>query len=92
MADHEELQIVILEEITAYLTEEGRERTVLDLDDRVIESGLDSLGLAVVVTRLEDRLGYDPFGDYAGDAYPQTVRELVTFYQERRPVAGRQDH
>ncbi|MFU8783457.1 acyl carrier protein [Aliidiomarina sp.] len=45
------------------------------------ESGLDSLGFAVVVARLEERLGYDPFSRLPEDQFPHTFSELVAVYR-----------
>jgi acyl carrier protein len=51
-------------------------------DDLVLlESGLDSLAFAVVVTELEDRLGFDPFSESAEPYYPQTVGDMVAYYE-----------
>jgi hypothetical protein len=46
--------------------------------------GLDSLGLAVVVVRLADSLGMDPFGYGKGAASPVTFGELVRMYESPR--------
>ncbi len=43
----------------------------------LLESGLDSLGFAVLVTRLELSLGYDPFSLMEEPVYPQTLGEFV---------------
>ena len=50
----------------------------LDDDLPLLESGLDSLGFAILVARLEDKLGVDPFA--SGDAFPTTLGELIAFY------------
>jgi acyl carrier protein len=51
-------------------------------DDLVLlESGLDSLAFAVVVTRLEEELGYDPFMESPEPYYPQTLGEFIEFYE-----------
>lgn len=47
----------------------------------LLESGLDSLGLAIVVTRLEDILGYDPFTDSDLTAPPVTLGEFIQIYE-----------
>ena len=44
-----------VDEMGGTLTQELNDNTVL------LQSGLDSLGFAVLVSRLEDELGYDPF-------------------------------
>ncbi len=54
---------------------------VLDDDTVLLDSGLDSLGFAVVVTRLEEELGYDPFVLMDEPIYPRTLGEFVELYQ-----------
>jgi len=50
-------------------------------DDLVLlQSGLDSLGFAILVTQLETELGYDPFTLMAEPFYPRTFGELVEVY------------
>jgi acyl carrier protein len=53
-------------------------------DDLVLlESGLDSLGIAILVARLEDVLGVDPFTEFASAemAYPVTLGAFIEFYE-----------
>ena len=47
------------------------------------DSGLDSLCLAIVVARLEDELGVEPFSAAAADdlPFPTTIGEFVKFYE-----------
>jgi hypothetical protein len=47
----------------------------------LLDSGLDSLGFAVVVARLEDRLGVDPFNASEGTLFPVTFGEFVKCYE-----------
>ena len=54
---------------------------VFDDDLVLLESGLDSLAFAVVVTELDDRLGFDPFTESDEPYYPQTVGDLIAFYE-----------
>ncbi len=51
-------------------------------DDLVLmDSGLDSLGFAILVARLEDTLGVDPFSS-ADDAYfPVSLGDFVSVYE-----------
>lgn len=58
---------------------------VLHDDTVLLDTGLDSLGFAVLVTRLEDELGYDPFSLSDDAFYPQTFGEFVRFYEEHAP-------
>jgi acyl carrier protein len=47
----------------------------------LLDSGLDSLGIAVLVTRLEDELGFDPFSDSALISPPVTLGEFIGVYE-----------
>ncbi len=51
-------------------------------DDLVLlDSGLDSLGLAVLVTRLEDTLGIDPFTASDITVPPVTLGDFIQLYE-----------
>jgi acyl carrier protein len=55
-------------------------------DDMVLlDSGLDSLGFAILGTILEDELNYDPFSISTEAYYPRTFGEFVDFYYKNRP-------
>ena len=54
----------------------------------LLDSGLDSLCLAVIVARLEDRLGVDPFGASDDMAFPVTIGDLVGRYETALATAG----
>ena len=52
-------------------------------DDLVLlESGLDSLCVAILVASLEDELGVDPFGSGEDVNMPTTVGEFVRLYED----------
>ena len=51
-------------------------------DDLVLaESGLNSLGFAVLVARLEDALGVDPFTASEEAVFPVTLGDFVKVYE-----------
>jgi acyl carrier protein len=51
-------------------------------DDLVLlDSGLDSFAIAVLVTRLEDTLGFDPFTESFDMAYPVTLGDFIRLYE-----------
>jgi len=52
----------------------------------LLDSGLDSLGHAILITRLEEKLGYDPFTISTESYYPRTFGELVEFYRVNIPA------
>jgi acyl carrier protein len=52
-------------------------------DDRPLtETGLDSLAFAIVVARLEDSLGIDPFGASEDFQFPVTVGDFIQMYEK----------
>lgn len=48
---------------------------------KLIDLGLNSLCFAVIVVRLEDTLGLNPF-ETAEDGFPSTWGEFVRFYED----------
>ncbi len=51
-------------------------------DDLLLsESGLDSLCFAILVARLEDKLGFDPFATSGEVGFPVTLGDFVRFYE-----------
>lgn len=54
-------------------------------DTILLDSGLDSLGFAILVATLEEKLGYDPFGMMDEPVYPRTFGEFVKIYQQFAP-------
>jgi acyl carrier protein len=50
-------------------------------DLRLLESGLDSLCFAVIVARLEDVLGVDPFSAADDAPFPVTLGDFVKSYE-----------
>jgi acyl carrier protein len=51
----------------------------------LLETGLDSLCFAIIVARLEDRLGFDPFSTAEDAAFPVTVGDFVRLYEHASP-------
>lgn len=51
----------------------------------LMEVGMDSMGYAIFVSRLDEELGYDPFTSASEAFYPQTFGEFVQFYQVNLP-------
>ena len=49
----------------------------------LLDSGLDSLGFAILVARLEEELEYDPFVEMEEAVYPTTFGEFVKIYENR---------
>lgn len=60
-----------------------QEKTLAPLDDRLalVSSGLDSLCIAIIVARLEDALGVDPFTASEEIDFPVTLADFVSLYE-----------
>lgn len=54
--------------------------TPLSDDTVLLQSGLDSLGFAMLVAKLEEDLGYDPFVLMTDAVYPRTLGEFTELY------------
>jgi acyl carrier protein len=71
--------------IIAELQQVAREQNVtlprLTDDLPLHHTGLDSLGFAILVVRLEDELGHDPFTISDDAAFPLTVGDFVRAYE-----------
>jgi len=71
----------ILDEMAAVAAEQQKKLAPLRDDLPLMESGLDSLCFAILVARLEDSLGVDPFASVSATRFPTTLGALVTFYE-----------
>ena len=77
------VKATVLSEIRQMADANGRPLPPLTDDLALLDSGLDSLGIAILVARLEDSLGLDPFTDLASPdmAYPVTLGAFIRFYE-----------
>ena len=63
--------------------EQKRKLAPLADDLRLLDSGLDSLSFALIVARLEDQLGFDPFDTDQESRFPVTFGDFVRLYESR---------
>jgi hypothetical protein len=71
----------ILTQFTEVAKEHNKQLAPLSDNLALLNSGLDSLCLAVIVARLEDILGVDPLSN--GDtSFPVTLGDFVKFYED----------
>jgi len=80
-----EMRSIIMEELVELFEEEDLTMPEFTDDTLLLETDLDSLGFAVLVTRLEERLGYDPFSLMDEAVYPATLKEFVDVYERFSP-------
>jgi acyl carrier protein len=69
----------ITDTFQAVAREQQRQLAALSDDSKLLESGLDSLSFALIVARLEETLGYDPFE--SADNFPVTFGDFVRLYE-----------
>jgi hypothetical protein len=48
---------------------------------KLLESGLDSLSFAIIVAKLEDEMGFDPFNSDEMVEFPITFGDFVRLYE-----------
>jgi hypothetical protein len=87
------LQAMIFEQFQLVARDQDKKLARLEPEMVLLESGLDSLCFAIIVARLEDLLGVDPF-NISGDVFfPVTMGEFVKLYEdamtERNATAAR---
>jgi acyl carrier protein len=70
----------VVDQFTKVAGEFDKKLPPLTDDMPLLESGLDSLCFAVIVTRLEDSLGVDPFSA-ENTLFPVTFGEFVQLYE-----------
>ncbi len=75
------VRATIARQMEQVAAEQFRRLAPLTDDLILLDSGLDSLCFAILVSRLEDELGVDPFADAEAIAFPVTFKDFVQFYE-----------
>jgi acyl carrier protein len=74
-------RLTIMSEMQRVADEQAKRLAPLSDDLVLLDSGLDSLCFAVLVARLEDKLGLDPFTVADDVAFPVTLGDFVKVYE-----------
>jgi acyl carrier protein len=64
-------------------TEQHRKLSKLYPELKLLDCGLDSLSFALIVAKLEDALGFDPFDAMEEMKFPVTYGDFVKLYESR---------
>ncbi len=72
---------IILSQFETVAREQNQELAPLSDDLELMNCGLDSLSLALIVARLEDALGHDPFNGDEDIDFPLTLNDLIKLYE-----------
>jgi len=75
------VKLTIISQIQQIAEAENKKVPPLTDDLVLLESGLDSLGVAILVARLEETLGFDPFTESDDTYYPVTLGDFIRFYE-----------
>ena len=75
------LKLTIKNQMAQVAREHGKILAPLQDDLVLADCGLDSLGFAVLVARLEDTLGIDPFTAAEDAFFPVTLGDFVKVYE-----------
>lgn len=75
------IRTTILSEIHELAQAEQKPVPELKDDLVLLESGMDSLMIAILVARLEEKLGLDPFTESADVFYPVTLGDFIKAYE-----------
>jgi acyl carrier protein len=74
-------RLTITSEIQKIAAEQNVKLAPLQDDLVLLDSGLDSLCFAILVARLEDELGVDPFTASDDVSFPVTLGDFVKAYE-----------
>jgi len=75
------IRSTILAQVTAVAAQQKKKLAPLTDGLPLVDSGLDSLCIAVLVASLDDRLNIDPFAGNDNLAFPVTLGEFIKLYE-----------
>ena len=75
------LKSQIILEMEQVAKEQSKVLAPISDDLSLLDSGLDSLCMAIIVARLEDRLRIDPFSGDEEVEFPTTIGEFIRLYE-----------
>ncbi len=82
------VKAAVISEIQQIASDHKRSLPPLTDDLVLLDSGLDSLAIAILVARLEEQLGFDPFSETDDVAYPVTLGDFIRFYDHAAQSHG----
>jgi acyl carrier protein len=75
------IRSTVVSEIEKVAEQHSKKLVPLTDDVELINTGLDSLCLAVLVVRLQDQFGIDPLSTSADNSLPVTLGDFVRMYE-----------
>lgn len=80
-------RLTIIAEIEQVAKDQNKTLRPLTDDLELLESGLDSLCFAILVAKLEDKMGVDPFSMSDDVEFPVTLGEFIGVYENVKLAA-----
>ena len=77
-----DLRQLIIRQFEQVAQEQKRSLARLTDDLALLDTGLDSLCFAIIVARIEDATGLDPFGASDEVQFPVTVGDFIRCYED----------
>ena len=71
----------VIAQLNQVAQEQDKRLAPLVDDLALLDSGLDSMCLAIIVARLEDSLGIDAFSSADDAGFPVTLGDFIRFYE-----------
>jgi len=81
------VKATVISAIQRIAEDESKSLPPLTDDLVLLDSGLDSFGIAILVARLEETLGLDPFTE-SDEAYPVTLGDFIRLYEQAAESHG----
>lgn len=78
---------IVVATFESVANEQNRKLEKLTDQLKLLESGLDSISFALIVMRLEDSLGYDPFDSDKILKFPVTFGDFVKLYDRDAEIS-----
>jgi acyl carrier protein len=75
------IRTAVIDQVKSVAQQQGKALQPLTDSLPLLESGLDSLCIAIIVANLEDELGLDPFGSGDNLAMPKTLGDFIRLYE-----------
>jgi acyl carrier protein len=75
------IRSTVIEQIERVAKQQSRRLAPLSDSLPLLEMGLDSLCLAILVASLDDELGLDPLSNEANTTFPVTLGDFIGIYE-----------
>ncbi len=80
-SSHLSIRSRVIAQVQQVADEQEKQLRPLVDDLALLDSGLDSLCFAIIVARLEQAMGIDPFSTAEDNDFPVTLGDFIRFYE-----------